>query len=412
MRPNRVIGAAVAAVVAIAACQGEPASPTPTQPTGPSAATAAVASAAATPVPTVAASPTGVPDVAAAFAAAYTGATSGTITVKGTATLGGESKSFTGLHQFNSTTLHEAVTVSSGGTSSTREQIRIGDERYTRTTPGPWLHVEPDATPSTGSGFSAALIAAAGSVSDAGHGMIYGRQAHRLVPANAVPLLPSMFGFAAPKDAVVSATVTFWALDDGKPFAAEILLAWAPPAGSKEVPGSVELTMDLTGLGTPPVIAKPAEAWVAYASSTHHYSMAIPERWMDDPGKTQDQFTIAFGTDDNLILLGDRLIVGRFALGGGTLGDAVKAVSAARRKEFGCKPTTEPIVVDGRDGVILTCDGSGQYSAREVVVTRGKYFYEIVWVYDGLLGGIFGGDMDAQRLDTFRVLVGTFRFES
>ena len=355
--------------------------------------------------------PSGTPapsvDVAGVFKAAYMGADSGTIRATGTVTIGDQTKSFSSVDEFTvNKDSRQLLIVGSGASAFERELITIGDDRYIRESPGPWLPYAQAATESD-QGMGGVIAAAAASVVDRGPTTFMERPARRLEPTVPGALVPAMFGVEVAEGAEVRSTITFYALEDGTPLGIELGLSWTvPPAVDPS--GSIELTMDLADLGELTLILKPKDVWVVYKSRNFDYSLAHPEPWFENPGKDEDSFTIVStdvgGTD--IFLGGSRLIIDRYPLPSAKLSDAARAVVSAREKELGGKATMEDVEVAGRSAVLVTSSGIADglpLTAYDVIVVRGKTFYDLLWVAD-----MSGMVMD--ELAIFRELLTTFEF--
>ena len=282
----------------------------------------------------------------------------------------------------------------------------MAGKRYQRTGTGPWLEVPINgASPDLASQLRSS---AEGSLTDSGTEERDGQTVHRLVPGAGSAFDPAAILSSTTGVTDVTAELVFLVTENGLPVGATIEITWTQAVANAFVQASLSFELKFNQVGFPQLILKPRDVLVVYKSRDFDYSLAHPEPWFENPGKDEDSFTIVStdvgGTD--IFLGGSRLIIDRYPLPSGKLSDAVRAVVSAREKELGGKATMEDIEVAGRPAVLVTSSGiAGVFplTAYDVIVVRGKTFYDLLWVAD-----MSGMVMD--ELAIFRELLTTFEF--
>ena len=102
-----------------------------------------------------------------------------------------------------------------------------------------------------------------------------GQQLHHLVPANAGALTAADLGMTDPSMADSTATIEFYARDDGSLAVMSMGVAWTADMGGQSV--NAVIAMDVTfAAGDKAVIAPPDEVWTWFTSEQHGYTIGHP----------------------------------------------------------------------------------------------------------------------------------------
>ncbi|MEW5990592.1 MAG: hypothetical protein AB1736_04485 [Chloroflexota bacterium] len=223
------------------------------------------ASVAPSPTPTPEPTPSATPfDVVAAFLEVvqdedFSGRIelAGTMELGVTATISGE-MSGSGA---DSRTLME---ITFGGTTTESETITANGRTYTRTAPGPWLEVQPEASGADEDSLGEYLQTLS-DLEDLGVVTKNGQQLHHL-SAGGDPVPPGAMGLDASTYTDPIVTMEFYVAADGTPAIFAVEGSWTQAINGQQI--AVEFVMDLTfvDVGSVVRISAPSDVWAMYES--------------------------------------------------------------------------------------------------------------------------------------------------
>jgi hypothetical protein len=265
-------------VAGVAACTGGASQP-PQSPAG---------SASASAPPVGSASPSQGVDVAAAFIERMALMRSGTLDVGGTFTFGPLGGDVSGEMAFSGSNSRSSMTISLAGNDQVQESVRIGDESWTRTQPGPWLVDETPPTSDTLGEFLKTLLA----VEDLGIETRGGRDLHHLGVPSGSEISPAAIGIDTELMKDPRVALDFYAGPDGTPVIMVFEVGWSQDAGGQDLPAEMTLDFAFAGLDDSLTIEPPDDVWQTYASDAAGYSMAHPGDWTVESKGGEDAYLI------------------------------------------------------------------------------------------------------------------------
>ena len=275
------VSLSLAVALGIAACGAPATSVAPSQ-----VATAAPsATAAPTPSPSAA-------DVSAAFYEVISAKDfSGKATLTGTLMIGAVEGDVTGSFAGDDDDSSSTTTITAGTFKQTTDKISVGDERWSRTSPGPWLEDPAKPGGSSSDKSLATTLRNLGSVVDLGVESHAGKQLHHLQPKAGNMLTADDVGFDVGTATDAQFTLDFYATDDGAPASMVVTGSWTQGSGSDAVKNTMTLEYVFSDIGEPQVINPPEDVWVRYTSDLG-YTMAHPPDWTVVSKKNQDQYLL------------------------------------------------------------------------------------------------------------------------
>jgi hypothetical protein len=215
---------------------------------------------------------------------------------------------------------------------------------------------------------------------DRGIELQYGRDLHRLTPADGTFADPLLFGRGTTPalSGDVQADVSFWVADDGSLVGITVSTNGtvdAPGAADDGAPVSMMADLKFGPREDTRGITRPSDYWGAFTSQRFHYSLSYPPHWTNDGSNPQaDRFT---GPNGIMVAL-------RSSTAGFTLNDLAKAEIAANNKSSGLvldKNTSYTLA--GLPARLLTYHGT--YSglpavAYEVMTVDAGNWYDLLWI--------------------------------
>ncbi len=385
--PTLILGV----IVIVGACGGTPTSVAPSA----AAPSVALASPTAAPTPTPAPTPSPTPaDVSAAFVRIISSPDfSGKATLTGTVTSGTLEGTISGEFAGGPGNSSTTTTVQLAGVQLVSESIKIGDKRWSRKSPGPWLD-DPETAASKASSLADYLRSVSGVV-DLGVETRTGRQLHHLQAKSGNQVSGALFGLDAATAKDPQFTVDFYATDDGTPAAIAMTAAWTQVNGATSVPTNMTFEFAFSDIGTPPTITRPDDVWVRYASKAHGYTMAHPADW-----------TVKAEADEDAYLLnGQGYVYVALTKFKGTTDAFAKALKASYKKSFKGPPKSETATRLGGEPATrllyeFTNAGGQDVTVADDVVSRAGTGWEV-------FVATAGGMDDVAVFDQF---VSTFEF--
>ncbi|MFL5675790.1 MAG: hypothetical protein ACJ779_12335 [Chloroflexota bacterium] len=384
-----VAALALGTMLVAAACGGAP--------------SAVVASLPASGAPSVvAATPTAVPspspspvDVAAIFKKTITDPKfSAKADISGTMSVGPIDGTISGKGAFGGRDSSMDLVIDLDVVKQSTSQITVGDKKWTKKDPGPWLLDPNGATPSSSLSVGKILQSLV-DVSDLGVVTKNGRSLHHLKVAGADAVSGAMFGLdpTATKDADFS--LELYADAAGVPAVMSMSGSWTQVGGDKELPATMAFDITFKNVGAPQTITPPSDVWVVYTSKAKGYSMAHPADWTVTPGKSEDTYAVD----------GQGYVYVATTSYKGSTAKFAADLKATYKKPFKGEPaSTTPKQLGGVPAVRLiyqfTRDSGGAVTVADDVVSRDGTGWE-VYVATG------GGQEDIDIFDTF---VSTFTF--
>jgi hypothetical protein len=177
------------------------------------------------------------------------------------------------------------MTVTFGPTATTTESVRVGQQAWSRTVPGPWLAKASGSSNSTIDDWLGNLT----TLEDLGVVTKGGAALHHLRPPGGSKVPPAALGLDPAQFTNPDISIELYAKDDGTPALFELSGSWVQTVNGQPI--SVELSMDvtITNVGVPITITAPTDVWTAYESELD-YTVAHPEDFTVVPDPDGDTF--------------------------------------------------------------------------------------------------------------------------
>ena len=375
----------------LSACGGGAASAVPSV-----APATAVATPQATPSQAAVATPSLTPvDVGAVFTKALSNPSfSATADLTGSMTIGALSGEIGGDAVFSGGDSSLTMTVDFDTINLETGQIQVGDQKWSRTSPGPWLE-GPKAVAGSGGPTVGSMLQSLVKVTDLGVVTKAGRSLHHLQVPGMKDVSSAFFGVdpATTKDATFS--LDFYATDEGVPAIMTMSGEWTQTNGATEVPTTLAVDIAFDDVGTPQTVSPPDDVWVRYTSKSMGYSMAHPADWTVSHAKNEDTYSVD----------GQGYVYVATSAYAGSTAKFASELKASYKKPFKGDPASEtPKQLGGVPAVRLvyefTNDTAQDVTIADDVVSRDGTGWE---VYLATAGG-------QEDIDIFDTFVATFIF--
>ena len=375
---------ALGATLIAAGCGGTTASVTP------SVASTAVAA------PSVAPSPSPSPvDVGAAFLTTMSDTSfSSAADISGTMSVGPITGDITGDAAFSGGDSSMTMAIDLDVLKQETEQVQVGDQRWSRKSPGPWLE-DPKAPAGTTGSSLGKILQSLVKVTDLGVVTKAGASLHHLQIPGTSAISGSLLGIDPTTTKDATFTLDFYATDAGVPAIMSLSGSWTQLSGEAELPASMTLDIAFTDVGKPQTISPPTDVWVVYTSKELGYSMAHPADWTVTAAKGEDTYSIG----------GQGYVYVATSPYKGSTAKFAADLKASYKKPFKGDPTSEkPTRLGGVAAVRLiygfTNDSAQAVTVVDDVVSRDGTGWE---VYLATAGG-------QDDIDIFDQFVATFTF--
>lgn len=180
----------------------------------------------------------------------------------------------------------QTSTITFGSVTTSTESVKVGQQSWSRTLPGPWL-AKP--TSSSSGNTLAKWLGGLASLTDLGIVTKDGTALHHLRPVAGSKVPPDALGLDPQQFSNPDITMEMYARDDGTPALFEMSGSWVQVVNGQQLTVELAVDMKVSNVGDPVTITAPTDVWTAYASDLG-YTAAHPAGFTVERGDQGDTY--------------------------------------------------------------------------------------------------------------------------